>query len=755
MLFSCKPTKYVPSGKYLLNQVKVKVDNKRINHDELKSYIRQKPNKRILGFLGLRLYLGLYNLSDIHKDNGINKYLRKEGEAPVIWDLFATKKDLNQLKLFMSNKGYYKANVSDTLIFKKNKVDIVYHIKANKPYTVRSIKYTFEDTLIQPYVYADTVNSLIKRGALFDRDVLDNERTRLEYFLKNNGFYSFNRDAISYDADTSMMKVDLMLNIKNRIRTVNNQIVPFRQYKIDKVVVKSGLIKTDTSRMVLDSLSQNGIQIIYYQRTWVNPGTILQSNYIDPGTLYKVSNVDETKSHLLSLNVFNTPNIQFKRSTRNDTSQFNYLDCQIQLSLLDSIQSFGVEVDGTNSDGNFGGALNLIYQHRSLFRNAENFNLKLRGASEAVKRTDKPQFHYTLEYGADATLKIPKFLLPFNSIRFKKKYDPKTSFSISYNYNQRPDFTQTLANISFGYNWKVGPFVNQILKPISINYVNYDHVDSLSPYFKNVSGTYFENIIKNHIVSALNYSLIFKNQKPNKTTDFRYFRWNFEVAGNLLYLHSQLNHETKNKNGSYTLYRIPYSQYILNELDFHHFHVVNEASRIVYRLYAGLGYPYGNSSSLPYEKSFFSGRANSLRCWQALTLGPGSYVDSISKYPNSTGDIKLEANIEYRFKLPWVLEGAMFADAGNIWAIRPDVSRQGASFEWNKFYKDIAISTGIGLRFDFHYFLFRVDVGMKTRNPASNISNPWIFNQHRVYFMAKKKGVPSDFAICGAINYPF
>ena len=564
MLFSCKPTKYVPSGKYLLNQVKVKVDNKRINHDELKSYIRQKPNKRILGFLGLRLYLGLYNLSDIHKDNGINKYLRKEGEAPVIWDLFATKKDLNQLKLFMSNKGYYKANVSDTLIFKKNKVDIVYHIKANKPYTVRSIKYTFEDTLIQPYVYADTVNSLIKRGALFDRDVLDNERTRLEYFLKNNGFYSFNRDAISYDADTSMMKVDLMLNIKNRIRTVNNQIVPFRQYKIDKVVVKSGLIKTDTSRMVLDSLSQNGIQIIYYQRTWVNPGTILQSNYIDPGTLYKVSNVDETKSHLLSLNVFNTPNIQFKRSTRNDTSQFNYLDCQIQLSLLDSIQSFGVEVDGTNSDGNFGGALNLIYQHRSLFRNAENFNLKLRGASEAVKRTDKPQFHYTLEYGADATLKIPKFLLPFNSIRFKKKYDPKTSFSISYNYNQRPDFTQTLANISFGYNWKVGPFVNQILKPISINYVNYDHVDSLSPYFKNVSGTYFENIIKNHIVSALNYSLIFKNQKPNKTTDFRYFRWNFEVAGNLLYLHSQLNHETKNKNGSYTLYRIPYSQYILN-----------------------------------------------------------------------------------------------------------------------------------------------------------------------------------------------
>jgi len=244
------------------------------------------------------------------------------------------------------------------------------------------------------------------------------------------------------------------------------------------------------------------------------------------------------------------------------------------------------------------------------------------------------------------------------------------------------------------------------------------------------------------------YSFIFKNHNLNKTTDFHYFRWNFEVAGNLLSLYSHINKNVKPDSGSYTLFHVPYSQYVSNDIDYHYFHVVNDASQIVYRLYAGVAFPYGNSVSLPYEKQFFSGGALSIRGWQPRKLGPGSYVDTISKYPNSTGDIKLEANIEYRFKLFWVLEGAFFVDAGNIWAISPKDQRTGALFEWNKFYKEIAISPGAGIRFSFPYFLFRFDVGSKMRDPGQVGNQRWIFNRGKPTW-------ENGFAWSVAIGYPF
>jgi len=184
-IIGCNPTKYVPSERYLLNRVKIQIDNKSISKQELKSYIRQKPNKRVLG---LRFYLGMYNLSNINKKTGINKYLQKEGEPPAIWDQFATKRDIKQLKLYLSKKGYYYSIVKDTVIFRKRKVDIRYSIKVNQPYIIRSYKYAFEDTAIQHTILADTLNSLIKIGNLLDDDVLSNERVRIENIMKNNGY---------------------------------------------------------------------------------------------------------------------------------------------------------------------------------------------------------------------------------------------------------------------------------------------------------------------------------------------------------------------------------------------------------------------------------------------------------------------------------------------------------------------------------------------------------------------------------------
>jgi outer membrane protein assembly factor BamA len=752
LLFGCKPTKYVPEDKYLVNKVKVDVDNKHIKYQDLKSYIRQKPNKRILS---LRFHLGLYNLSNINKKTGMSKYLQSVGEAPVIWDQFATDRDIKQLKIFLMNKGYFDANVFDTLDFKDHKVDITFRVQANKPLIVRSIKYAFEDTSLQQYVLADTLNSQLKRGDIFDKYIIDNERIRIESLLRNNGYFYFSRDYVRYDVDSTSNLGDVTVNILNRVRTSDNQSLPFYKYRINQVTISTqpeqGFQQAKQLEKPLDSVLNNGIKFIYYKGFWVKPNIIQQSNYILPGTLYRIYDVEETRNHLSSLNVFGAPNIQFTRTSANDSSDVRLLDCLIQLSLSDSIQGFSWEVDGTNSSGNFGGALSLTYQHRSLFRNAENFNLKLRGATEAVRRTDISQYRNTLEYGVEASLKFPKFLLPFNSINFTKRYNPKTLFSTTYNYQRRPEYTYTVANMSFGYQWKGSKYVSHIVNPIEVNFVNL--LDTTSKFNQEIKGTYLENMYNDHLVSVSNYSYIHNNQNIKKTSDFHIFRWNLESAGNLLNLINDWTGAKKTAEGYYQILGVRYSQYLKSDIEYRYFHIINESSKLAYRFFGGAAYPYGNAVAIPFEKRYFAGGANSIRGWQLKTLGPGSYLDTISKYPNSTGDIKLEANVEYRFKLFWILEGAMFVDAGNIWSITRKDERPGAIFEWNKFYNDIAIGSGLGIRFCLPYFLFRFDFGMKTLNPSYQYGKRWIINRKLNFH--SHKGEPSDFAISFGINYPF
>jgi outer membrane protein assembly factor BamA len=409
------------------------------------------------------------------------------------------------------------------------------------------------------------------------------------------------------------------------------------------------------------------------------------------------------------------------------------------------MQSNNIEVEGTNSSGNLGGALNLVYQHRSLFGNAESFTLKLRGAMEAIKRQEVNQISKTLEYGAEASINFPKFLLPFTSIKIIKKYNPKTSITIAYNFQQRPDYTRKVANVSFGYNWKQDKHITHYFNLIEMNYVE---IPYSSPEFdRNIRGTYLENSYTDHLVPVTSYSIVFNTQNIKKTVDFHYIKYNIESAGNIL---TGINSLTNSKkyDGHYELFGIQYSQYLRSDIDFRYFDVLNQGSSLAYRFFAGAAFPYGNALAVPFEKQYFSGGANSIRGWQVRTLGPGSFKDTTNtkQYPNSTGDIKLEANIEYRFKLFWILESAFFLDAGNIWTIKDSKERPGAVFKFNKFMDDLALGSGVGLRFDLKFFLFRTDLGLKMRDP-SRLTDKWIFSQ--------KKLLLRDFALCIAIAYPF
>ena len=478
-LVGCNPTKYVPSDKYLLNKVKVICDNKKIDLGELKSYARQKENKKVLG---MRFYLGLYNLSNIEKTKGLNAKLRDMGEEPVVFDQGLTQASVNQIKNYLVSKGYLNAEVQDTFYFKKRNAEVIYKVHTNVPYTIRSMKYSFEDTSIQNVFYKDTFyiksNLNIWDKGLFDTDLLNKERANIEYFMRNNGYYRFSRDMISYEADTSLNQVDLVLNIAREVMKLQNgQLVaiPHKQYKINQVVIRTenDRFRKNTSLQARkDTILRYGVKFVYQNNFWVRPSIIQQSNYILPGSLFRISDVEQSKSHLSSLNVFSIVNTnQFKEIPVADTAKYNLLDCELRLT-PSSIQSYDWGLVGTNSSGNFGGALTLTYQHRSLFGNAENLNLKFRGALEALPQNETKKINKDLEYGSEATLNIPKFLIPFNSMSFRKKYNPRTYFTIAYNYQNRPDFTRTMANISYGYNWRGAQYKTHVITPIDVNSVD-------------------------------------------------------------------------------------------------------------------------------------------------------------------------------------------------------------------------------------------------------------------------------------------
>ena len=753
ILVGCNPYKYVPSGKYLLGKNKIICDNKKINQAELNSCLRQKENKRILG---MRFYLGLYDLSNTKKNTWINKKLRDMGEEPVIWDPEPTRISTDQLKSYLDSKGYLNSVVSDTVLFKKKKAEVIYHIRAKTPYSIRSMKYFMEDTSIQRYIYSDTSNikSNLKVGqnGLFDIDLLGKERGNIEYMMRNNGYFMFSRDMIMFEADTSHNQVDLLLSVSNQaVKLDNGQItsIPNRQYKINQVVIRTENDRfrktTSSENDRRDTISRYGVRFVYQNNFWVRPSIIQQSNYIMPGSLFRISDVEQTKSHLSSLNVFSIVNTnQFTVLPGPDTSKYRYLDCQLSLTPL-SIQSYDWGLVGTNSSGNFGGAVNLIYLHRSLFGNAENLNLKFKWSLEALQESNSNIISRDIEYGVESTINIPKFFIPFNSMGFRKKYNPKTSFTLAYNYQDRPDFKRGVANASMGYNWRVGAYKTHILTPITLNLVKIPFISQATQQKIDTSGAYVRNLYSNHLIACLTYSYIYNNQDYKKKSDYRFFQLNFESGGNLLQVINSSTHGPMDTAGNYTLLGLPYAQYVKGELDFHYFHRINEMSGMAYRMFAGVGVPYGNSRNLPFEKQFISGGPNSIRGWQVGTLGPGNTIDT-SKYPTGTGDIKLEANMEYRFKLFWIFEGALFAEAGNIWLLptAEETKPKNAVFKWNKFYKQIALGSGAGLRLNFNYFLVRLDLGFKIIDPSKGYYD-YYNSQHR----------RKNYALSFAIGYPF
>jgi outer membrane protein assembly factor BamA len=496
-----------------------------------------------------------------------------------------------------------------------------------------------------------------------------------------------------------------------------------------------------------DTLTFDSVSVIYREKPNLRPGTVTQKNYIMPGTLFDASNVQRTYRNLSQLSASRMVDIRFREVKG---AGENLLDCDIMITPA-TLQSYSVKLEGTNSGGNFGAAANVGYRHRNLFGGSEQFELSFLGAIETLKENTSADsvsntgLNLMQEFGVEARLRIPKFILPFRSDHFIREFNPQTNIRLSYNYQKRPDYTRTLANASFGYEWKGKKNLMHRVYPLEASLI-------LTPYksqnFQDwLEGKYLFYSYEPHLIVDTRYSAVWSNQKLLKNQSFQDIRLNLETAGNLLYGGYQLFAESPD-SGNHQLLGVDFAQYVKADIDVRSYTFLYEDISLVLRGFVGVGFAYLNSQAMPFEKQYFSGGANSIRAWQVKSLGPGSYDDpDESDYPNQTGDVKLEFNMEYRFKLFWKLEAAMFLDVGNIWSLNQDDDREGAGFEFKRFYKELAVGSGLGTRAVFSFFIFRFDLGIPLRSPFPIEGANWLLGNSGI------NGRDLTFNL--AIGYPF
>lgn len=756
-LYSCNPTKYVPEDQTLLYDSEVKVDNNKIKKSDLVPYLLQEPNKKIFG---TRFYLGLYNFSNIEKDKWPHNWLRNIGEEPVIFDPFAASQSSGQLENYLFSKGYFNAEVSTDIYTRRQKTDITYNVESNKPYRIKDIIYDIKDDNIRNLFFMDTINSLIKRGQIYDVDILQNERIRLERFIKDMGFYSFSRDHIHFEIDSGVgnRQLEVYYRVKKFLRYGEGNIVvedDHQRYRLNDIYIytsynpRKALEEDDDYYLGQDTVKIGDYYFISDREKYtVKPEVIMQSLYIKPNNLFQLTNMERSREHLNSLQSFRLVDINYNapEDVQDWEEEELPLNCVIRLTPV-TMQEYRVELEGTNSAGNLGGAVNFIYQHKNLFRGAESLNIKLKGAYEALSEQVSGS-RSTQEYGLETVLTLPRFLLPFlEKEKFIKEYNPKTLINLAYNYQKRPVYTRTVANASFGYNWQGDRFTEHSVYPLQLNIVNLPFID---PVFEQRIDTssYLAYSYKDVFLLGGNYIYVFNNQNINKSRDYWYLKFTTEVAGNLMALAYSTAGIEREEGGNYEVFGQPFAQYIRGDVDLRYNWSLNDVSSLVYRGFIGVGFPYGNSRAVPFEKQYFSGGANSVRGWQVRSLGPGSYTPTDSTFFNVTADIKLEFNAEYRFNLFWVLEGAVFLDAGNIWTYYEDDDRPGAKFDVKRFYEDIAVATGFGLRFDLDFVILRADLGIKMRDPQLPGGPKWILQR-------RSPELRNDFNLNISIGYPF
>lgn len=783
----CSPVRRLKNGDYLLTKNKVLGNNSEISSTELLTYVKQKPNRKVLGIW--RFHLQMYNLPNperfipryearIEKRRALNqdrlaknkkpkkdnpfslaKWARSIGEFPVLIDSIQTHRSAKQLEQYLSNHGYFHAKVKDSIVYSPNhkRAEVFYIVSAGEPYRYKSISYEIEDRILYELYMQSWGLSVLRKGNAFNADLLEAERDRIQSLFRNEGFFAFVKNEISFVADTSELRkeIDLHLVIDNPIErvvgfvdsTVEKKHI---RYRIDHIYLTSDYSLQNDTIDAGDTLFYNNYQFISSKGLLkFKPRSIKPTLDFKHGDLYSKKRADHTYSRIAELNAFRFININF---TPSGPDSLGLLDANIRLSPRPR-HSITYQTQGTNTAGNFGVAADVIYQNRNLFTGLELFEFRLTGGlevqrilgdadnSESDNVSTLLPFN-TLLFGPQVSLSLPKSP---DIVKFLGSESRRTQVASFFNYQRRPDYTRSIFTSVFGFSARSNQRVRYTLNPAEINFVTVN----LSSQFENLlnasNNLFLKNSFKSQFIALGKFSRTYNSQVLGKSKSVSFFQWNIESAGILMGASRKLFANPAKEDDKYIVFGVPYSQFLRFDSDYRFYRYFSKSSSLAFRSITGLGLPYGNSEVMPFEKSFFVGGANGLRAWIARSLGPGSYKDSSGFRIDQIGDIKLEWNLELRQKLYQIFETAVFIDAGNIWLRQEDPLRPMASFALDRFYREIAIGAGIGLRLNFDFFIIRLDAAHPLRDPSFPIGERWAFNR------LKTRTINFNFGI----GYPF
>jgi len=751
---SCSPSRKIQKrGGLILTGNTIKTDRSGISVYDLSNFAQPKPNRKFLGLFRYRVWI--YDAFNNQHDSRFNRWVRTRiGDKPVLLDSVLVDNSLIPMRVYLMNKGYFDATVSRTIRRKGARANVLYLTKTNAPFRFGEITYSIQDDSLSYFVERLKSQSLIKSGRQYDAYLLSDERERITRELKDIGYYTFVRDYLFFEIDTTGLSGKRLANIKMVIRNATDPMIadgdslhelPHIRYFISKVYINSNqritandtLTKTDTLAFFgkRDSSITDipDFYQIYRGKIRLRPEALARRIFIEPGLPFSQKDINLTYNRLqnLSLTRYVSVNVVSPETvTAEGKKLVGLLDCEIRLVRF-PVNMFTIEAEGTNAGGFVGLGGSVNYRNRNIFRGAETFRVKVNGAFEiqpslGLDNTSSKRIFNSLETGIQTGFDIPGILSPFRLKLINQNSRPKTTIAAGFNYQDRVEYLRYISTVSLGYEWSSSPEVRHLFTPLDLSSVSINRDSLFTSFLNNLKDPRFLNQYTDHLIMALKYSFVFNNQNLLARNNFFYFRINFESAGSFLNLLSKVTGASPNPEGNYTMFGIRYSQYIRNDMDFRYYKPITEKQKLVYRAALGVGVPFGNSNSLPFEKGFFTGGANGLRGWPVRSLGPGSYASGDSASFENIGDVWLEANIEYRFPLYSFLQGALFTDAGNIWLLKPNSDFTGGEFKFNSFYKTIAWDAGFGFRFDFSIFIFRIDGGLPLYNPGEAADNRWV-----------------------------
>ncbi len=787
---ACNTIKYVQEDEHLLTKNTIIVNDKKNVDNEITDYIVQRPNQLVLS---IPLPLHFYNIGDKHFETDFEKWkinnpgwykfttnifsekqargirnfkynthqwLLNNGEAPVILDSKKTLQTVNNLTLHYFNEGYFNINVnSEKKILKNKKVAVSYYVNTGKPYTLDSISTKIESKVLDSIYHTSKDNSFIKKGNQFKFSFFANEKTRLTNLFRNSGIFRFNRNAITFEADSSNTnyKSDITLIINDSIANF-----PFKIQKIKNTNVYTDYSYNTKDDPIKDTINYNGYSFLARNKLKYNPKLLLNSIFIEPGNIYKDETRELTRKNLRGLKNFSSVDIKYTE-LENDI-----LNASIYLTPLKKY-SIGFNTELTHSNiRQLGISGKLSFLNRNIFKGAEILKFSIQGSFlDSKDAADNEKLLNAWEIGGDISLELPRFLLPFRPDKIiPKSMSPKTTITLGTSLQKNIGLDKQKFTGIIDYTWESSKTTNHSLELLNAQFIKNLNIDSyfyiyrseyndleeiqqeffpneslnetdalefidtnIDPAFEQTNPNEFrtaQNIRKRHdiitedvLIPAAAYTFTFNNSENYKDTDFSFFRARVVSSGNLTTLLAR----NRNEDNVKTLFKTPIAQYIRTDLEYKKFWDLSLENVLAFRSFLGIAIPYNNSNTIPFSRSYFIGGPNDLRGWTIYDLGPGSTKSGLEY---NVGNLKFISSLEYRFKIINSVKGALFIDAGNIWDItNSSVTAPEAKFSGLESIKDIAISSGFGLRYDLSFILLRLDLGFKTYEPYLDSGNKW------------------------------